>query len=202
MLDYLNRVSIFDHSTVALFLILGASWAFTLIHVLQEWKGEKAPLWRVFGAIVGLWVPNWAGFLGFTVVLPVVQWVLGLAAIAGWLPLVGALSVSGSAGALGALIGARVGDSVISHWSLYALGYRPNPGLSSTILYALEAVFLIVTFRAGLAAAPGPAGIGFGFGVLAFLAVLPGLALIRIILPWLRREPWVRWTPLPEWARE
>src|SRR6202011_3509183 len=88
MLEYFNSVSIFDHSAVALFLILGANWAFTLIHVLQEWKGEKVPLWRVFGAIVGVRVPDWLGFLSFTVGLTVLQWAVGLAAIAGWLPFV------------------------------------------------------------------------------------------------------------------
>src|SRR6202011_2009372 len=76
MLEYFNSVSIFDHSAVALFLILGANWAFTLIHVLQEWKGEKVPLWRVFGAIVGL------------------------------LPFVGGLAPYAGVGTLGALIGA------------------------------------------------------------------------------------------------
>jgi len=201
MLDYLNRVSIFDHSTLALVLILGANWAFTLIHVLQEWKGEKAPLWRVFGAIVGLWISNRAGFALFTLGLTVILWTVGLAAIAGWLPFVGGLSLYAGVGTLGALIGARVGDTVVSHWGLYTLGYRPNPGLSSTILYSIEAIFLLVTFWTGLSSAPGHAWIGFGLGVLAFLAVLPALRLFRVV-PSLRREPWARWTPLPEWARE
>src|ERR1700730_17845211 len=193
MLDYFNRVSIFDHSTVALLLILGANWAFTLIHILQEWKSEKAPLWRVFGAVVGVRVPNWLGFVFFTVVLTAFLWVLGLAAIAGWLV--------GGAGALGALIGARVIDSVLSHWGLYALGYRPNPGLSSTILYSIEAIFILVTFWAGLSSAPRAALIGFGVGALPFIGGLPLLRLLRVVPSW-RREPWVRWTPLPEWARE
>ena len=193
MLDYFNRVSIFDHSTVALLLILGANWAFTLIHILQEWKSEKAPLWRVFGAVVGVRVPNWLGFVFFTVVLTAFLWLLGLAAIAGWLV--------GGAGALGALIGARVIDSVLSHWGLYALGYRPNPGLSSTILYSIEAIFILVTFWAGLSSAPRAALIGFGVGALPFIGALPLLRLLRVVPSW-RREPWVRWTPLPEWARE
>jgi hypothetical protein len=193
MLDYFNSVSIFDHSTVALLLILGANWAFTLIHILQEWKSEKAPLWRVFGAVVGVRVPNLLGFVLFTVVLTAFLWLLGLAAIAGWLV--------GGAGALGALIGARVVDSVLSHWGLYALGYRPNPGLSSTILYSIEAIFILVTFWTGLSSAPGAALIGFGVGALPFIGALPLLRLLRVVPSW-RREPWVRWTPLPEWARE
>jgi hypothetical protein len=200
MLDYLNRVSIFDHSTAALVLILAANWAFTLIHVLQEWKGENAPLWRVFGAIVGVWVSNRWGFALFTLGLTAILWAVGLVAITGW-PLADALHPNPGVVALGALIGARVGDSVISHWVLYARGYRPNPGLSSTVLYSIEAVFILITFRAGLSSAPGHALIGLVFGVLAFLAVLPGLWLFRVF-PSLRRKPWVRWTPLPDWARE
>src|SRR5262249_16858129 len=39
------------------------------VHAYEEWRGEEAPLWRVFGAIVGLWVPNWLGFLSFTLLL-------------------------------------------------------------------------------------------------------------------------------------
>jgi hypothetical protein len=35
-LDHLDQVSIFGRSALALFLILGANWAFTLIHILQE----------------------------------------------------------------------------------------------------------------------------------------------------------------------
>jgi hypothetical protein len=201
MLEYFNSVSIFDHSAVALFLILGANWAFTLIHVLQEWKGEKVPLWRVFGAIVGVRLPDRLGFAFFTVLLTAALWTVGLAAIAGWLPFVGSLSASAGVGTLGALIGARVGDSIISHWGLYSLGYRPNPGLSSTVLYSLEVIFILATFRAGLSFGPGHAWIGFGLGVLAFLAVLPLLRLFRVVPSW-RREPWVRWTPLPDWARE
>jgi hypothetical protein len=112
--------------------------------------------------------------------------------LAGWLV--------GGAGALGALIGARVIDSVLSHWGLYALGYRPNPGLSSTILYSIEAIFILVTFWAGLSSAPRAALIGFGVGALPFIGALPLLRLLRVVPSW-RREPWVRWTPLPEWAR-
>jgi hypothetical protein len=193
MLDYLNRVSIFDHSALALFLIVGADWAFTLIHVLQEWKGSKAPLWRVFGAVVGVRVPNWLGFVVFTIVLTAFLWGLGLVAIAGWL--------GGGAGALGALIGARVVDCVLSHWGLYALGYRPNPGLSSTILYSIEAIFILVTFWTGLSSAPLAALIGFGVGALPFIGALPLVWLLRVV-PSLRHEPWERWTPLPAWTRD
>jgi hypothetical protein len=31
---------------------------------------------------------------------------------------------------------------------------------------------------------------------------LPGLRALRTILPSWARAPWVRWQPLPEWAKE
>jgi hypothetical protein len=200
MLDHLNQVSLFG-SAAALFLILGCNLAFTLIHILQEWKGESVPLWRVFGAVVGVWVPNWLGFVSFTLLLTVTLWGVGLAAIAGWLPIVGALALPTTVGALGVLLGARIGDSVVSHWALYALGYRPNPGLSSTALYALEVVFLLSTFWKGLALAPRAAWVGVAVGALFFCLVLPTLRCLRIIPAW-RREPWRRGEPLPAWTKD
>ena len=163
------------------------------------------PLWRVFGAIVGLFISNGWGFLVFTLVLCALQWLLGFAAIAGWLPVIGSLDQPYGVGpygvgALGAMLGARVADSVVSHWSLYWLGYRPNPGLSSTVLYCAEVIFILVTFRPGLSAAPTAAWIGFAGGVIFFVGVLPVLRLLRIVLPKCRREPWVRSEPIPAWA--
>jgi len=201
MTDYLAQVSIFE-SMLALVLILGANWAFTLIHILQEWKGEDAPLWRVFRAVVGVRVPDRFGFWSFTVALCVIQWLAGLMAIAGWLPIFGALNVPAGVWALGVLIGARIADSVVSHWVLYGLGYRPNPGLSSTALYSIEAVFLLVTFHKGLALHPCAAWFGFALGAGAFIAVLPLLRVLRALAPSLRCDPWVRGEPLPAWAKD
>src|ERR1043165_9351246 len=104
MLDYFSQVSIFD-SALAMFLILGANFAFTLIHILQEWKGEDVPLWRVFGAVVGVFVPNRWGFASFTVGLCLLQWLVGVMAITGWVPPL--LPASAPFWALGALVGAR-----------------------------------------------------------------------------------------------
>jgi hypothetical protein len=199
MVDHLNQVSIFN-SALALFVILGFSWAFTLIHVLQEWKGEAVPVWRVFGAIVGVWIPNRLGFALFTLTLTVIEWAVSLAAITGW-PIVGSLGMPAAAGALGVLMGARVGDSVVSHWGLYALGYRPNPGLSSTVLYVAETVFILSTFWKGLSPAPGAAWVGIAIGVLFFCLVLPTLRCLRLIPGW-RREQWARGQPLPSWAKD
>lgn len=201
ILNHLDRVSIFDHSIVAFFLILAANWAFTAIHVYEEWRGTDAPLWRVFGAVVGLWLPNWLGFLLFTVALTLLQWAAGLAGIGGWLPVVGEVSLPFAVGALGFIVGARIADTLISHCSLYALGYRPNPGLKSTPLYVLEAIFLLLTFWRGLSSSPSAAWIGFACGVGFFVAVLPLMHLVRAIAPPWRHAPWTRWQPLPEWAK-
>ena len=202
ILDHLDKVSVFGPSVVALFLILGLDWVFTGLHTYQEWRGEAAPLWRVFGAVVGLRLPNWLGFLLFTVTLTLVLWGVGLAGIAGWAPLAGHLAPYKAVGALGVLIGARIADTLISHWGLYAMGYRPNPGLKSTPLYVLEAVFILLTFWKGLSHDPHAALCGFVIGAGFFILVLPALWALRIIAPSWRRERWVRWQPLPAWAMD
>src|SRR5919201_716027 len=201
VLDHLDEVSIFGRSSVALFLILGLDLTFSAIHAYEEWRGEEAPLWRVFGAIVGLWVPNWAGFLVFTVALTLALWGAGLAGICGCLPIVGH-SLPATVGALGVIIGARISDTLVSHWALYALGYRPNPGLKSTPLYVLEAVFIALTFWKGLSLAPCAAWTGVAVGTIVFILVLPGLRALRTIWPSWARAPWVRWRPLPAWTKE
>jgi|SRR5262245_25358065 len=202
VLDHLDQFSIFGRSSVAFFLILGLDWAFSAVHAYDEWRGEEAPLWRVFGAIVGLRVPNWVGFLFFTLLLTLALWGAGLAGICGCLPFVGQIPMPAAVGALGVIIGARISDTLVSHWGLYALGYRPNPGLKSTPLYVLEAVFLALTFWKGLSLAPGAAWTGVVLGAGFFILVLPGLRALRTVLPSWARAPWVRWQPLPEWTKE
>ena len=200
ILDHLDQVSVFDHSLAAFFVILGLDWAFTGIHIYEEWRGEEAPLWRVFGAVVGVWLPNWLGFLLFTIALTLLQWGAGLAGIGGWLPFVGNISLPLAVGALGFVIGARISDTLVSHWRLYALGYRPNPGLKSTPLYVLESIFISVTFWKGLSLSPYAAGWGFACGAGFFILVLPMLKVLRLLVPLWRHEPWTRWQPLPAWA--
>src|SRR6516165_7133238 len=84
ILDHLDQVSVFGPSSLALFLILGLDWVFSSVHAYEECRGEEAPLWRVFGAVVGFWLPNWLGFLLFTLALTLLLWCVGLAAIGGW----------------------------------------------------------------------------------------------------------------------
>jgi hypothetical protein len=202
VLDHLDQFSIFGRSSIAFFLILGLDWAFSAVHAYDEWRGEEAPLWRVFGAIVGLRVPDRAGFLVFTLGLTLALWGAGLFGICGCLPIVGAIWLPATVGALGVIIGARISDTLVSHWELYALGYRPNPGLRSTPLYVLEAAFIALTFWKGLSLAPGAAWTGVALGAVVFVLVLPVLRAFRAIWPACARPPWVRWQPLPAWAKE
>jgi len=200
LLDHFDQVSIFGRSSGALILILLLDWAFSAFHSYQEWRGAKAPLWRIFGAVVGVSVPHWLGFLSFTIGLTLILWGMGLAGMTGWLPVAGHLTKPIAVGALGALIGARISDTLVSHWGLHAVGYRPNPGLSSTPLYVLEAAFILLTFWKGLSTHPVAAWWGFGCGAGFFILVLPVLRSARLWAPASRRPPWIRWQPLPEWA--
>jgi hypothetical protein len=194
---------------VWLLLLLAVNWAFSAIHLYEEWKGSEFPLWRAFGAIEGVYVPNWLGFPFFTVALLLILWVVGVGGIVGlgvvgtageWLS-VGALSAQEGMFWLGAVVGALLSDTLFSHWIPYLASYRPNPGLRSTALYALEAILLLALFSKGLSAYPASALVGALLGALFFLAVWGILVALRLcVAPW-RRPPWVSGQPIPSWAK-
>jgi hypothetical protein len=196
---YTDNVSSFGSSAIAALLLLVMSWAFSAIHILEEWKGSQFPLWRAFGAIDGVYLPNWLGFLFFTVLLWLILWVIAAGAIIGR-SLGGPLTAEQGMFLLGALIGALVSDCVFSHWIPYVAGYRPNPGVRSTTLYVLEAVVLVWLFRKGLSAHPPQTVVGGLLGVLFFLAVWGVLVALRLCFPFLRRPPWVGGEAIPPWA--
>lgn len=175
-------------------MILIADLAFTLLHSRQELKGDGAPLWRNFGAIVGVEVPGWLGFLGFTVGLTALLITLGVVGI------LAPLSAGCTAFALGALIGARLSDTVVSHLALYLVGYRPNPALASTPLYVIEAGFLAFVFHDRLLADPSATHFGLACGAIFFVLVLPGLWIARLAIPSWRRPRWKAGEQMPSWA--
>jgi Protein of unknown function with HXXEE motif len=194
--NYAESVSSLGAGSLLLLLVL--SLAFSAIHVFEEWKGSEFPLWRVFGAIEGVYVPNGLGFAIFTVGLLLILWIIGVAGIVG---VFGLLTAQQGLLWLGALIGALLSDSLFSHWIPYRAGYRPNPGLRSTALYVLEAALLLWLFRNGLSAYPATAAIGALLGTLFFLAVWGLLVALRLCVASWRRPPWVSGQPIPSWAK-
>ena len=196
---YADSVSFLGRSTALPLLLLTLSWAFSVIHVLEEWKGSAFPLWRSFGAIEGVFVPNSLGFLFFTVALLLILWIIGAGAITG-LGVGGPLTAQQGVFWLGALIGALVSDCIFSHWIPYLAGYRPNPGVRSTPLYVIEAALLLMLFWKGLSAYPPQAIVGGLLGALFFLAVWGFLVALRLCFPFWRRSPWVSGQPIPSWA--
>ena len=196
---YADSVSLLGPSVVIPLLILALSWAFSAVHVFEEWKGSAFPLWRAFGAIEGVYVPNWLGFPFFTVALLLILWILSVGAIVG-LGFGGPLSAQQGVFCLGALIGALLSDCLFSHWIPYLAGYRPNPGVRSTALYVLEAALLLLLFWKGLSAYAAQAIVGGLLGALFFLAVWGFLLALRLCVPAWRRSPWVSGQPVPPWA--
>lgn len=199
-LQYFGSISTFGASALAFGGMLTADIVFTGVHIWEEWKGENTPLYRVFGAIVGFCIPRWLGFALFTALLALTQWTVGLIAYAGALPILGTVGLSYSVGALGVVLGARLGDSIFSHWGLSLAGFLPNPGLRSTLLYAVEAILILVMFRKGLGLNVTAAWRGFACGFLFFLLVLPGIALAAAAFKSGRRPRWVRGGVIPDWA--
>lgn len=194
MLDYLSKVSLLGPFAVApvLVLILVVDLGLTLIHSVQELKGR---LWRYFGAIAGVRIPDVLGFLVFFLGLTVFLWAVGFAGIAGHVLFFG-IPESLAIGALGILIGGRLSDRLYSHVRLDRQGFRPNPGLKSTPYYLAEAIIMMVLFFPGLLSHYIAAAMGFVIGWLFFYTILPLLRLLRTIPP-LRREPWKPEEPMP-----
>ena len=194
--QHLPQVSTLDATPTHFAVILGASLIFTLIHAVQELKGH---LWRYFGAIAGLAVPDVLGVTLFVVVLTVGLWAGAFAGVAGWLPGLGTIRTDVTMTAVGFLIGGRLSDSWFSHIRLSLKGYRPNPGLTSTPLYVLEAALLILVFSSGLRSYGRSALAGLALGILLFVSVLPVLRLSRglVALKSIRRDPWIPGEPRP-----
>lgn len=197
MTAYLDGVSLLGASAWLGVALLVADLALTLFHSNEERKGH---LWRYFGAIAGVLIVDWVGVSLFFISLTVVLWLVGFIGLTGHFP-TGAVAPTALAMALiGALIGARVSDTFYSHIRLDRRGYRPNPGLSSTPYYLIEAAALIIIFYPGLTANLGYAIIGVIGGWAAFYAVLPGLHWLRRF-DRLRREQWRPGEAMPSWAR-
>jgi len=165
--------------------------ALTLLHSLQERQGQ---LWRYFGAIAGVKIPDGFGQIVFFGGLTLSLWIVGLLGITGTVLWQTPLAF----GCLGAIIGCRVSDSLFSHVMLNNAGYRPNPGLASVPLYLAETLVLVVVFYPTILTHTFPVLIGFIIGALAFYTVIPGLRIFGP-LAFQAIEPWQKGTPQPKW---
>ena len=179
------------YSLVALVILQIANLALTLFHSEQERKGE---LWRYFGAIAGVKIPDRFGELVFFGGLTISLWIVGLLGITGTVLWQAPLAF----GCLGAIIGCRISDGLFSHILLDKAGYRPNPGLGSVKFYFVETLVLVVVFYPTLRSHTFAALIGFIIGALAFYTVIPVLKKFGpLLFPTIAR--WQPGTPQPKW---
>ncbi|WP_024513782.1 hypothetical protein [Bradyrhizobium sp. Tv2a-2] len=193
MKENLRNIWVFgsSHTFVILAILQIIDLAFTLLHSLQERKGR---LWRYFGAIAGVKIPDGFGQVVFFAGLTISLWIVGLLGVTGTVLWQTPLAF----GCLGAIIGCRISDSWFSHIRLNNAGYRPNPGLPSVPLYFVEALALVVVFYPTLRMHAFPALIGFIIGVLAFYLVIPVLKTIGPLV-FDEIEPWQTGGPQPKW---
>jgi hypothetical protein len=178
--------------TLAILAILQiVDLALTLLHSLQERNGQ---LWRYFGAIAGVQIPDSFGQIAFFGGLTISLWIVGLLGISGSVLWQTPLAFC----CLGAIIGCRISDGWFSHIALNNAGYRPNPGLSSVPHYFAEVVVLLIVFYPTIRTQIFPVLIGFIIGALAFYAVIPSL---RVVGPLVFEpiEPWRKGAPQPKW---
>jgi hypothetical protein len=180
-----------SYTVVVLAILQIIDLAFTLLHSLQERKGR---LWRYFGAIAGVKIPDSFGQVVFFGGLTFSLWIVGLLGITGTVISQTPLAF----GCLGAMIGCRISDGLFSHVLLNNAGYRPNPGLPSVPLYFVEALVLVVVFYPTISVHTSPALIGFIIGALAFYSIIPTLKTIgRLVFEPI--EPWQKGSPQPKW---
>ena len=193
MSENLQNIWIFGSGyTLAILSILQiVDLALTLLHSLQERNGQ---LWRYFGAIAGVKLPDSFGQIAFFGGLTISLWIVGLLGISGSVLWQTPLAFC----CLGAIIGCRISDGWFSHIALNNAGYRPNPGLSSVPLYFAEVVVLLIVFYPTIRMQMFPVLIGFIIGALAFYAVIPSL---RVVGPLVFEpiEPWRKGAPQPKW---
>ncbi len=139
----------------------------SVLHSREELKGQ---LWSYFGKVYDnpllKHLDVLKGFVG--VVLPA----LALQAVAAWGAFVG-----GSPFWLGVLIGGRIGDAFFSHMIPARLGYTPNPGLPTAMIYVFDALLLDLAFGTAAFAAPHALlGLALGAGFFAGLPLVFGLS--------------------------
>lgn len=102
----------------------------TIIHTADEIWGGDEPFWEYAEGITQIFVSWHTGFLAFCGLATVL---IGLA-IGGY--------IYGSVALLSILVGARLGDAIVSHGVLAVFYKRNNPGLWSSLYYVGEALLV------------------------------------------------------------
>lgn len=112
------------------------SIAATIIHTHEEIDGSP-PIWRYLRLVPagGGW-----GVLGLTLLIAFAGFQISLA--------VRGYGAGPGLWCLPALAAIRLADCVLSHWWPWHLRLRPNPGIRTTPLYAVDAVFLLLAWQA------------------------------------------------------
>lgn len=149
--------------------------AVAFIHAAEETTGE---LWEYFARLADA------------------PWLTRVDGITGWLLIVAPAIAVQSVAAFGAfwgeevnvfwlavLIGARLGDALFSHAIPFSRDQKPNPGLPSAWVYALDGLLLAVIWHSDLAASPQATALGFAIGAGFFASVLPGLRFSARLFP-------------------
>lgn len=108
------------------FIAFGLSVLATALHSWQELWDEGAPIWEYLG-LTRSWPLGFFGLVAFGSVQ------IGLA-IGGYL--------YGAEQLLWWLAGIRAADVLWSHWRPWLFGRRPNPGIETSWLYAVEAALI------------------------------------------------------------
>ncbi|AMV30040.1 hypothetical protein VT84_36945 [Gemmata sp. SH-PL17] len=126
------------------------SIAFTVGHTTEEVIGDGGPFWCYYRRHFGRGIDDLLGVILFSELAAV----LILLALGGYL--------CGSAFCLGALMGARLGDALLSHVFLKLEHAGPNPGVATTPLYLIEFAFVLAVIPASVSP------LGFVLGALVF----------------------------------
>lgn len=114
-----------------------ASLALSAAHVAQEFIGKLSDY---FARLAGFEVPERHRTAVFVIFTPGLFLMLAAVSALAYFPI---LQPAGNHFFASLLAGMRLGDCLHSHWIPWIRGYRPNPGLETTLGYLFEGVFLI-----------------------------------------------------------
>lgn len=199
-----------------LLILLLINLFLTALHSYQEFRGR---LWRYFGAIEGVFFPNWLGWILFTLFLTVTLWAFGFLAF-GSVLLAAALTIPSlapftkvtlpvvdctlpvSTVFVGLIVGGRISDTIFSHRRLNDMGFKPNPGLESTAYYLIETGVILVLFAPALFTNPGQFALGFAPAFAFFVVARPVTCRPLELFKCLKHDPWIPGEELPAWARK